>query len=69
MGNLKKLEVITRWPRARQRQGPVRMLQNKQGGKPAGQDTSSYMAPQNVILALHFNNNYNYLDNSPKLIS
>ena len=39
---------------------------NKQGGKPAGQDTSSYMAPQNVSLALHFNNNYNYLDNSPK---
>ena len=35
---------------------------NKQGGKPAGQDTSSYMAPQNVSLALHFNNNYNYLD-------
>ena len=34
---------------------------NKQGGKPAGQDTSSYMASQN----LHFNN-YNYLDNSPK---
>ena len=39
---------------------------NTQGGKPAGQDTSSYMAPQNVSLALHFNNNYNYLDNSPK---
>ena len=39
---------------------------NKQGGKPAGQDTSRYMAPQNVSLALHFNNNCNYLDNSPK---
>ena len=39
---------------------------NKQGGKPAGQDTSSYMASQNVSLALHFNNNYNYLVNSPK---
>ena len=39
---------------------------NKQEGKPAGQDTSGYMAPQNVSLALHFNNNYNYLDNSPK---
>ena len=30
------------------------------------QDTSSYIAPQNVSLALHFKNNYNYLDNSPK---
>ena len=39
---------------------------HKQGGKPAGQDTSSYMAAQNVSLALHFNNNYNYVDNSPK---
>ena len=39
---------------------------NKTRGKPAGQDTSSYMAPQNVSLTLHFNNNYNYLDNSPK---
>ena len=39
---------------------------NKQGGKPAGQDTSSYMAPQNVSLALHFNNNYNYVDDSPE---
>ena len=38
---------------------------NIQGGEPAGQDTSSYMAPRNVSLALHFNNNYNYLDNSP----
>ena len=39
---------------------------NKQGGKPAGQNTSGYMAPQNVSLSLHFNNNYNYVDNSPK---
>ena len=39
---------------------------NKQGGKPAGQDTSGYMAPQNVSLALHFNNNCNCLDNSAK---
>ena len=47
LGNLKKtlvkLQVISRWPRARQCRGPVRMLLINKGGKPAGQDTSSYI--------------------------
>ena len=36
-----KLQVISRWPRARQCRGP-RAHAPKRGGKPAGQDTSSY---------------------------
>ena len=51
---IEKLEVISRWPRARQWQGPMRMLQNKQGGKPAGQDTSSYIM-YNCVYCYQFN--------------
>ena len=42
------------------------MLLINKGVSPLVRILRSYMAPQNVSLASHFNNNYNYVDNSPK---